>query len=189
MAVEDDRWVLDTGLTCYYDGEPIEYTDGVVILQVVKPYIINGVLTFHDILTEERDDFFYEPLLFHAKNWDDIEEQFISYAEERTPVPLGDPVCHCKYCKSGIRQGETMGIATGGEIYRSQRDPDLTGYTNHFENLDRHPCIFCISCLMDLNKDVHECWPNGVAHDQECEQGTYARCWRSGCPGNCERKR
>jgi len=184
----DEAWMLDTGLTCAYDGELIEYSDGVVVLLVVRPYVIGGQLIFYDLLTEDQGDYLYSPLIFHAKNWDDLDEQFITYAEERTPVPLIDPIVSCRYCQSGIRQGETMGIASFGEIHRSQRNPDLKAYGNRFENMDRNPHIFCISCLMDMNKDIHECWTDGVRHESECEDGTYARCWRSGCPGNCKTK-
>lgn len=185
---QEDNWVLESGLTCAYDGEPVEYTDGVVYVMVVRPYVVEGRTFFYDVETEDKDDYLYEPVLFHAKNWEDINEQFETYAARRAPVYVADPLLSCAYCKSGIRQGETMGVAAGGQLERSQRNPDLKPYSNHFENLDRSPTVICISCLMDMNKDVHELWPDGVAHQDECEAGTYARCWRQGCSGNCVEK-
>lgn len=188
--VEDDAWVKDTGLTCAHDGDTIEYGDPVICVQVVKPYIdqTDGGLKFWDIPTEDQTDYLYEPVLFHTRNWEEIEERFEEFIDGRTPVPVAGPILHCGFCKSGILQGETTGLASLGEIIRSQRNPDLKSYGNHFENLDRNPKIICVVCLMDLNKEVHELWPDGVCHDAECEMGTYGRCWRAGCPGNCEQK-
>lgn len=185
---DDEAWLRDSGVSCAFSGETIEYTDGVVIVLVVRPYIQQGRLTFYDLMTEEKDDYYYEPVVFVSASWDEIDEQFRQYIEERTPAPSTRPIVHCAYCNSGIEQGEVTGVATFGEIHRSQRNPDLYSYGNHFINLDRRPTIICISCLKDLNNDVHELWEDGVAHGEECADGTYARCWRSGCPGNCNKK-
>jgi hypothetical protein len=188
---DPERWLRDTGLTCPYDDDVIEYTDAVIAILVVKPYTdpIDGGLKFYDLPTEDNSDYLYEPVLFHCRNWEEVEEKLVKFLQDRRPVPVQNPLLTCKFCQSGILAGETMGIATLGEILRSQRNPDLKSYGNHFENLDRNPAFICISCLMDLNKEVHELWPDGVCHGEECETGTYARCWRSGCPGNCPQKK
>jgi hypothetical protein len=185
-----EKWLRDTGLTCIYDEEPLEYTDAVIALRVVKPYLdqTNGALMFYDIPTEGEYDYYYEPVFFHSYNWDAVEEKLEEYLVNRQPIIVQNPLILCKFCKSGVLAGETMGIATLGEIIRSQRNPELKSYGNHFENLDRNPYFICISCLMDLNNEVHEIWPEGVCHGEECEEGTYARCWRAGCPGNCPKK-
>lgn len=184
----DDDWLNDTGLTCSYAGDTIEYTDGVVITLVVRPYVVDGKLTYFDELTEEKDDYYYEPVLFSAGGWDEVQEKFKEYLGERTPVHSSFSIVGCTFCKSGIQQGEIMGVATFGEVHRSQRNPDLHSYGNHFENLDRNPSLFCVACLRDFCNDVHELWDGGVSHNEECEDGTYARCWRTGCEANCPRK-
>lgn len=187
--MKGEDWVLDSGLTCAYDGDVIEYTDGVVVMLVVKPFLVDGQVRFFDVMTEAEDDYYYEPSFFHSKNWEDVDEVFRVFIGDRQAVPVEHSVLNCTYCKSGILQGETTGIATFGEVHRSQRNPDMRATSgNHFENLDRNPTIFCISCLMDLNKEIQEIWEDGVCHHEECEEGTYARCWRDGCAGNCERK-
>ena len=183
-----DNWMLDSGIACAYDGDVIEYTDGVIVMLVIKPYIVEGQLLFFDVKTEDEDDYLYEPSFFHAKNWEEIDEQLRTYIGDRPALLHDNAILNCTYCKSGILQGETTGVATFGEIQRSQRNPDLKTYGNHFENLDRNPAILCVSCLMELNDEVQEIWPDGVCHDEECPEGTYVRCWRDGCEGNCERK-
>ncbi len=189
-AEQDDSWIKDTGLTCAYDEDSIEYTDAIVALMVVKPYIEqgSGALMFYDVRTEDFSDYYYEPVVFHSYNWDTIEEGLAGYVVLRAPTAIAGALLECRFCKSGILAGETMGIATLGEVLRSQRNPDLKVYGNHFENLDRNPSYICIVCLLDLNNEVHEIWPEGVCHENECEEGTRAHCWRSGCPGDCPKK-
>lgn len=182
---DEDRILLDTGIACVYDGEPIEYMDLVVVLLMIKPGVENGRLLFYDIYTEDQDDYYYEPGFFHGKNWDEIEETLERYVKERKPVDVPGAVLHCKYCKSGILPGETTGVGLIGEVHRSQRDPDLHAFGNHFEPLNQPPIVLCISCMLLLNTEVQEVWGDGVCHDNECKQGTEVRCWRSGCPGNC----
>jgi hypothetical protein len=185
---DDAAAVRDTGLTCCYDGEVIEYLDGVIVTFVVKPYIDNGQLVFHDQMTEDNDDYLYEPAFFHSKNWDEIEEKFQPYSDSAEALRVEGAICECHYCKSGILPGETMGVATFGEVLRSRRDPDLRGYGNHFDNMDRSPRIICVACLHVINDELHEIWPDGVTHNDACHEGISVRCWRDGCPGNCEQK-
>jgi hypothetical protein len=188
MSSDDNAWERDTGLTCSFDGEVIEYTDGVVIVLVVRPFLVDGRLTFYDMKTADEDDYLYQPVIFHARNWDDIQEQYKEFLDEKTPVPCAYPVVNCTFCKSGVQAGEVMGVATFGEVHRSQRNPDLRAYGNHFVNLDRSPSMFCIACLRDLNHEVQTLWEDGVSQNDECSDGTYMRCWRHGCDGNCEKK-
>lgn len=183
-----DKHLLDSGITCVYDGEPIEYTDLVIVLLMIKPHIMNGQLFFYDIRTEDQDDYLYEPVFYHGKNWDEVEEEFEQYVRETPAMPVSDAILHCRYCKSGILAGETTGVALTGEVHRSQRNPDLEPYGNHFDPLDTAPIIICVACVASLNSDVHEMWPDGVSHNDECKEGTYARCWRDSCPGDCPNK-
>jgi hypothetical protein len=184
----DDASFRDSGLTCCYDGEVIEYLDGVIVVFVVKPYLVNGQLVFHDIMTEDEDDYLYEPAFYHSKNWDEIEEQFTPYSETADPLQVEGAICQCYYCKSGILPGESTGVATFGEVLRSQRDPDCGPFGNHFENMDRDPRLICIACLHVINDEVWEIWPDGASHNDACHEGIAVRCWRDGCPGNCEKK-
>lgn len=182
----DESWLRDSGIACSYDGEAIEYLDGVIVTFIVKPGLYNGALVFYDIMTEEQNDYLYEPAFFHSKNWDEIEEKFLPYAEEVEAIDIDKAIAICRFCKSGILEGETTCVATFGEVLRSQRNPDLKTYGNHFENMDHKPYIICISCIRVLNEEVHEIWPDGVCHNDECQTGTVVRCWRDGCGGNCE---
>lgn len=184
----DEEALRDTGVSCGYDGETIEYLDGVMVAFMVKPYIQNGVLTFFDVMTEDEDDYLYEPQFFHAKNWDEIEEQFQPYIEDACALNVEGAITRCHYCGSGILPGETTGVITFGEILRSHRNPDLLTFGNSFQNMDRDPRIVCIGCMLVINRDVHEIWDDTVSHDDECEEGTAVRCWRDGCSGNCENK-
>lgn len=184
----DDAALRDSGITCCYDGEVIEYLDGVIVVFVIKPYLHQGHLVFHDLMTDDQDDYLYEPVFFHSKNWDEIEEQFEEYSSNADALLVEGAIAECYYCKSGILPGETTGVATFGEVLRSQRDPDLGAFGNHFENMDRTPRIVCVSCLAVINEELHELWPDGVSHNESCAEGTRVRCWRDGCPGNCTEK-
>jgi hypothetical protein len=185
---ENSDWVMESNVLCACDGEPIPYMDGCVCMFMVRPFIVNGRLTFFDIKTENEDDYLYEPAFIHVKNWNEIEERFYVYSENRVPVNVHGAIVYCKYCKSGILPGETMCVAPFGEIHRSSRNPDVSEPGDRFEICDPNPTYFCISCIMDLNTDIQEVWADGVCHGEECKDGTYARCWRSGCPGSCTRK-
>jgi hypothetical protein len=186
-----DKHLLDTGLTCAWDGDVIEYTDLVIIVLMITPGLVSGPdgtpqLMFYDIMTGDQDDYLYEPNIFHGKNWDEIEEQFRTYVKDHYPIEVPGSILNCAFCKSGILPGETTGVALVGEVHRSQRNPDLQVHGNHFEPLNKAPDIICVSCMMEINNDIHELWPDGVCHDEECPEGTFARCWRDGCPGNCQ---
>lgn len=183
-----DKHLLETGVECAYDGEPIEYTDLVVVLLMVKPFIVEGQLRFYDVCTTDNKDYLYEPSIFHGKNWDTIEEELETQVRDHKPLEVEGAIVYCKYCKSGILPGETTGVGLLGEIHRSERNPDLGAFCNQLEKLDVAPIVICISCMLLLNTDVQEIWSDGVCHDNECRQGTEVRCWRSGCPGNCQLK-
>lgn len=180
-----DKYLLDTGVACIYDGEPVEYQDLVILVMMIHPYVVDGRLMFYDIWAEDKTDYLYEPGFFHGKNWDEIEEELGRFIAGRQPVQVEGAILHCRYCKSGILPGETTGVGLTGEIHRSQRNPDSSAYGNHFEPLSTEPIVLCIACMMCLNTDVQEIWGDGVCHDKECKRGTYVRCWRGGCPGNC----
>lgn len=190
MADEDmdDKHLLDSGLTCSYDGEAIEYTDLVMVVMMIKPHVVNNQIVYYDLRMEEDGDYLYEPVFFHGKNWDEIEEGLRNYLHGRLTLAVPNAILNCTYCGSGVLEGETTGVVLTGEIHRSQRNPDLEAYSNHFEPLNVAPVVICISCMRDLNTDVQELWEDGVCHDEECKEGTIARCWRSGCPGNCPNK-
>jgi hypothetical protein len=136
-------------------------------------------------MTEDSDDYLYEPLFFHTKNWDEIEEKFEQEHPNRPTIQAAGGILRCRYCSSDVLPGETTCVVTYGEIHKSQRDPDGEGCDDKFENMDTNPIVVCTACAMDINDDVHELWDGGVAYGNECKEGTYARCWRSGCPGNC----
>lgn len=180
-----DKHLLETGLTCFYDDEPIEYMDLVILIQMIKPFDVNGQVLFYDITTEDGDDYLYEPVLFHGKNWDELEEELERFVRDHPAIEQVGSVATCRFCKSGILPGETTGVALIGEIHRSHRNPDLRSYGNQFEPLNTAPIVICISCMQCFNSEVQTLWEEGVCHDNECSRGTYARCWRSGCPGGC----
>lgn len=183
-----DKHLLDTGITCMYDGDAIEYMDLVIVVTMVKPYIQNGTLMFYDMMTEDKDDYLYEPVFFHGKNWDEVEEQLEEHLMEVVPVEVSGAILNCTFCKSGILPGETTGVGLAGEVHRSQRNPDLKAYGNHFERLDVLPTVLCVACMASLNDEIQELWPDGVCHDDECPKGTAIRCWRQGCASNCPDK-
>lgn len=185
---EDDvRHLLDTGITCAYDGEPIEYMDLIIIFMMIRPYVVDNRVVFYDVVTEDQTDYLYEPAIFQGKNWDEVEEKFEIYARGKRAESNPNAIVHCRYCKSGILAGETTGVGLLGEIHRSQRNPNLEPDANTFERLSTEPIVICISCMLDLNVDHHEMWADGVCHDSECQEGTHARCWRDGCEGSCGR--
>jgi hypothetical protein len=78
-----------------------------------------------------------------------------------------------------------MGMLSFGEIHRSDKCPRGI-YEPKFVCSDKDKAPICIECLAFLNTEVHTIWPDGVCHDDECQVGTQTRCWRDGCPGNCE---
>ena len=181
-----EKWLHDTGMACVYDGEPIEYTDPVVMLSVVRPTLTAGTLNLVPLTTEDEGDFLYQPLFFHSTNWDRAEEGLQPYLESVTALPCEQPLLTCAICSSGIAAEETSGLLTFGMFERSRRNPNGDGFGRRFEADNKDHAVVCIACLRLLNDEVHTLWEDGVCHEDECADGTQTRCWRSGCPGSCE---
>lgn len=187
MNDSTETWLHDTGITCAYDSEAIEYTDPVVMLSVVRPYLNNdSLVVFEPLMTEDEGDYLYQPLFFHAPNWDQTEEDMQSTLDAMEALRVEGALLECSLCSSSILPHETTGLLTFGSFERSTRSPDDRGYGPRFTADIKSHAVVCIACLRSLNDDVFTLWEDGVCNDNECQAGTQTRCWRAGCAGGCE---
>ena len=172
--------VYKSGHSCSKCGDALLHTDEVYLLQVVQPYV-DEQLEFAPIISTD-DDFLYEPIFLDFMCWEKVEEEIREAVENVPPILDTYGILDCSLCESSIRQWEVMGLATYGELHCSQRTPEGSP-TSTFKQMDNLPTVLCISCLKKMNADILEVWES-VSHGGECDEGTFFRCWRHGCPAN-----
>lgn len=175
------HFINRTGIECSKCADDVGYTDEVFLLTVVSPMVApEGVL--YQVLTSDDGDYLYEPQVFDIICWEEVEEDARNAAADVPPVLEPRAILDCSICESGIMQGETMALATFGEIHCSQRAPNRKS-TNTFKVYSNEPRIVCLSCLRYIDEDVVTMWQGEVQQGDECREGTHQRCWRYGCFG------
>lgn len=183
--------IFGTGIECARSGDEICLTEEVYILQVVTLHQDQtGQIHFKAVENPDDNDYLYEPRFFDWIKWENTVDDVKALKEdERVPI-LNDSVYgiyKCDYCCSHIVEGDFTGMAAHGEIRNSKRTPNKEG-THVWAQLDTKPQFFCISCLKLINDEVTTLWDQGVDQQGECDQGTHYRCWRYGCPDDCDFK-
>lgn len=172
-------------LSCALCGDMLRYTDESFILTVVTAAIEERSIHYRPIMLEDGSDFQYEPYFFCFTCWESSIEEVKKRCEDNPPVSDQYGILECGCCESGIRQHETMGISSFGEVRRSRRS-STEGGKSTFEVMDPDPSILCVECLNDLNTIVDELWEGGVTQAEECAEGRFIRCWRYGCSATGE---
>lgn len=193
---EDSEELLDATivLPCIKCDEPIYLTEEIVIFKVVRPYLDPATrqVFFQDC---DRRGVLLEEAAVHCFTcWEETNEEADLACEDVPPVTHPDGLCTCDNCGSDINEGETMGIATYGEIHWASRCPDGNP-TPAFEPLadGKHMCIACLTNLdleyirpdFGAHLDVREQAPNTA-----CSIGLPERCWRHNtCIDHCSSHR
>jgi hypothetical protein len=176
--------VMRTEHECAVCCEKICFTDEIVVLTVVVMTleIVDGELKVSYSPMEADDgDFLYEPRFLEYECWEDTVDEMVSQLEDKPPIEDPESAVECRICKSGIRLGELMGLATKGELLSSARLPDGMPSTT-FDAQDPQPDPVCVACLRFMSTNIVDLWES-VEHNDECEEGTEIRCWRQGCQG------
>lgn len=168
---------------CARCGDHIMYTDEVYLLSVVNAEFTPEGTAYVPVQSDEGD-FLYQPRFFQFECWEEVIELLREALEEYGVSPVEDmySVLECSACGSGIRQEESLAIVTFGEVHCSSRSPNSNN-AETFTSMDGEPAILCLSCLRYISSTICSMWEGEVQEDDECEQGTFWRCWRTGCPG------
>ena len=175
---------------CIFCQDMLLYTDEVFVLVISAAQVTAGGLLYPP-LASETGDFLFEPHFFCFTCWENGLEELRELYEDVPPIEDMYAVLECAVCESGIRDGETVAVASFGEIHLSHRNPNGESNTSKFASMDSDPTALCIACVNGLSGEVFdELWPMDIRQFNECREGTFARCWRYGCSaqgdcGNC----
>jgi len=188
-VLEDVAVWSKTRATIYFEcGDEVCYADEIFLLRVMRTQINQDGLAYDDVALEDGSDLLYEPIMFCFGCWETILETLHEGIENSPPIEDHYGILECSCCSSSIRNDEILGVCTYGEMHLSKRAP--SGVPDDvFESTDPDPSAICIGCLNLINQEVTLLWgdegtPEVVQQFNECMEGIYARCWRSGCCGD-----
>jgi hypothetical protein len=134
-------------------------------------------------LTAENGDYLYDPCYLCIECWQHILDEIREHTRDIPPVADDQSSCECNVCGSGIRLGELFGLTVLGQLQVSARCPDNVN-TPTFQMMKNDPTIICIGCINVMERDVAELWGGRITQYDECEEGSFLRCWRYGCGAN-----
>ncbi len=164
-----------TSEICAQCEEDLIEEEDVIVVQVMRPEILNGVPQLVPILDEEGD-FQYEHYFLHFKCWEELAEGLKEEVQNTPPVPDELSLLSCECCGSAIREYEPIMGVTLGELIRSKRSP--SGDRGFELYASEAPDVFCLTCLGILNESYITFWDDGVTISGECLECQFARCWR-----------
>ena len=183
---EEEQWPT-TNYACSapFCQDPIPYAEDIMVVTICSSGITEAGLQYAPLPADDGD-YLYEPCYFCSDCWAHVEEELREYTKDMPPVVDDQSAFACHVCKSGIRTGELFGVVTLGQMEMSQRCPDDTP-SSKFQTMDRNPLMLCIACMNIIERDIAEMWGGRIVQHNECEEGTFLRCWRHGCSadGNC----
>jgi len=176
-----------SGQQCGYCGVDIRVSlpDAVwdvALLQVVTATTGGGEGVSYKVETAEDNDFLFAPHFFCMTCWEEITESIDSaskdHAHHRT-IYLADAVVRCDQCNSGIAEGEIFATICSGALCMSVQTPSGHPETD-FVPTDKmpRPEVLCIGCMKLIDSEIKELWSSDVSQGDECDEGTYSRCWR-----------
>lgn len=191
-TIDEDEDTLDdlfrrSGKECADCEDHILFSDEVFLITVVRPSVSLDGLSYN-IVESDDNDFLYEPRFFDVECWENQLEDLREHMENRPPILELRAILDCSICASGIKENELIGLVTFGEIQHSERCPDGEA-TSKFVPMDPDPTIICTACLWYMNENVIRLWEGSVQNVDECEEGTFIRCWRYGCDGTSDCKK
>jgi len=184
---EIEEWLLAQGC-CAHCEERMLYAEDSYSLSICSAKVSLLGLLFTPLLLEGDP---YKSRMFDSDCWEGAEEELRESKADVPPILDNYAILDCGVCECGIREDELLGIVVHGEVHRSQRNPAGEAPSDTFVVMDDDPLILCISCLHTLDVDiVQDLWDFRIAQETECEEGTFARCWRHGCSadGQCKKR-
>jgi hypothetical protein len=185
-ADEEESELMSSGCPCTLCSNDIKLTDEVFLLRIVHPFVLDGALTYYDIL-DEKGRYKYPPVFFDFSCWEEEEEEIHTIQEDVPPLGSEDGIILCDICESDICQGEAMGVVQFGEIRLSERSPNNCLSASFVGMADsQHICIACIAHLEDNQRErIWEEEIEPIPNYEVCTEGLFERCWRGGlcaCP-------
>jgi hypothetical protein len=173
--------LYDSGRVCSDCEEAIYNSDGVVLVQVVLPQVVEGRVVLQDFEEPVTGGYAYEPFLFHEQCWGSNYDVLLEYLEEECceAVPTPHSFSTCAACGSGLLPGEPTGLLSYGTLSVSPRTPNFEPSVV-FTRGQRHQ-LLCLSCLRTVNEEVIEMWTT-LSYAGECALCTYERRWRTNTP-------
>jgi hypothetical protein len=178
---EEEQWpVTDFSCSAPFCGEAIPYAENIFVVTMYTAGMTEAGIQYAPVPADDGD-YLYEPCWFCEECWKSVRDELQEYTESMPPIADDYAAFHCNICDSGIRLGELFGVVTGGQLQVSERCPDSVA-TPKFQPMDDQPTIICIACMNVIERDVAELWGGRITEKNECEEGTFVRCWRHGCP-------
>lgn len=174
--------------SCWLCTEVLLYTDEIFSITVSAVQVTESGLIYPPLVTSDGANLLWAPHLFCFSCMEDTMEEHREAITDVPPIEDMYAVLECDMCESGIRDGETISVICYGELHLSHRNPNGEENTSKFEPMDPNPTVLCISCTDYMSRAVlDELWPWPLKQFNECEEGTFARCWRYGCSaqGDC----
>lgn len=170
-----------TEFSCATCGEAVQFAEETFVVTVVLAQMTEGGMSYAPLIFEDGD-FLYEPNYLCAHCWEQSKDELEELVRDTPEVEDHHSILSCHICRSGIRTGEVIGLATEGEVRLSRRAPNGEHGGSTFECTSDDPTVLCISCLNKLSAHVvDELWNESVRQFHECQEGTEIRCWRNGC--------
>lgn len=163
-------------------GDPIPFAEDVYVISMYTAGVSDAGLQYLPLEADDGD-YLYEPCYFCKECWMFVMDELREHVRDTPPVFDDYAFGECDTCSSGIRVGELFGLVTLGQIQVSPRSPDAKA-TGTFTPMSKDPNIICIACMNLLERDTAELWGGRITQHDECEEGTFLRCWRYGCPAN-----
>lgn len=174
----DDVLTGSANEVCAQCEEELIYTEDVFTAYVMKAVIVNGLPVLQPALDEDGD-FLYEPYFLHFKCWEEVVDGHKEEIEDAPPVEDEFSLLKCDCCGSGIREHETLMVATLGELVLSERSP--SGMRTTALVSSGSPDVYCLWCASMINSDWLEFWEDGISNEfdaNECIECQHVRCWR-----------
>lgn len=170
-----------TEFPCVCCGEFIAFAEEAHVATIVVGNLLEQGMQYRPLVFSDND-FLYEPVFFCSHCWDASREELAELTRDVPPINDDFNVIDCNFCRSGIRNGEVLGLCTQGEVLQSRRSPNGNSGGTTFQCTSDDPDIMCIGCINKLSKDVVDhMWNEPVRQYHECAEGTDIRCWRNGC--------
>jgi hypothetical protein len=162
----------------------------VALLQVVSAVDAGGELGFKieaELVGDgprkgEVHDYLYMPHFFCLLCWEEMIERMVAQMEvsqEHQTVYDEESIVTCHYCNSGVRDRELLAQVTSGGLHPSRYTPRGVPECDYIRTKKMDPSeLVCIGCLKFIDAKVRRLWDIDVVEKDECDDGTYKRCWR-----------
>jgi len=148
--------------------------------------VVSGVRDGRNVITRietaDDGDYLFAPHFFCMMCWEEMTDALTdaskSHRLHRT-IYHSEHLVRCFECNSAVLDGEIFATVCSGALQPSPRTPFGVPEVD-FKGTDRleRPVVLCIGCMKLLDSCVKELWNADVSQGDECDEGTYKRCWR-----------